>query len=81
MATAASSGTPVRRHLRRAPEDITNAYIVWSITESGKDDDVSKELAKLAGQAKESKAILRCRVANALLNRDGRAEAVRLLRR
>src|SRR5262249_21257887 len=26
----------------RAPEDVTNAYIVWALTESGKDDDVSK---------------------------------------
>src|SRR5205085_10968692 len=28
----------------RAPEEITNAYIVWSITESGADDDIEKEL-------------------------------------
>jgi anti-sigma factor RsiW len=39
----------------RAPDDVTNAYIVWAITESGKEDDVSKELASLAEQAKRSK--------------------------
>ena len=38
----------------RAPDDITNAYIVWALTESGKDDDVTKELNALAEQAKTS---------------------------
>src|SRR5262249_22867342 len=41
-------------HFGRAPDNITNAYIVWAITESGKDDDVSSELAALAEQAKSS---------------------------
>lgn len=63
----------------RAPEDITNAYIVWSITESGP-DDVSKELARLTTQANASKdPYFVAMVANALLNRDGRQTAVELL--
>ena len=39
----------------RAPDDITNAYIVWALTESGKDDDLTDELNALADQAKTSK--------------------------
>ena len=39
----------------RAPDAITNAYIVWALTESGPDDDVTKELDKLVGQAKDAK--------------------------
>ncbi|HEV3022181.1 MAG TPA: alpha-2-macroglobulin family protein, partial [Pirellulales bacterium] len=39
----------------RAPDDVTNAYIVWSLTESGKDDDVTRELNALAEKAKGSK--------------------------
>ena len=39
----------------RAPDHITNAYIVWALTESGKDDDVTKELNALHEQAKTSK--------------------------
>ncbi len=31
----------------RAPEHITNAYIVWALTEGGKDDDITKELNAL----------------------------------
>jgi hypothetical protein len=65
----------------RAPEDVTNAYIVWAITESGKDDDVTKELDALAGQAKTSKdPYFLSLVANSLLNRDRRKEAVDLLK-
>src|SRR5262249_3253657 len=30
-------------HFGHAPENITNAYIVWAITESSKDDDVGNE--------------------------------------
>jgi hypothetical protein len=65
----------------RAPEPITNAYIVWSLTESGKDDDVSKELEALHEQAKTSKdPYFLSLVANSLLNRDRAADAVALLK-
>ena len=54
----------------RAPDDITNAYIVWALTESGKDDDVTKELNALAEQAKTSKdPYFLSLVANSLINR------------
>src|SRR5262249_16047249 len=54
----------------RAPEDITNAYIVWALTESGKDDDLEKELAALTEQGKQSKdPYFLSLVANSLLNR------------
>ncbi len=65
----------------RAPDDITNAYIVWSLTESGKEDDVTKELAALTEQAKTSKdPYFLALVANSLLNRDRAEEASRLLK-
>jgi hypothetical protein len=65
----------------RAPEEITNAYIVWALTESGKEDDVTKELDALAGQAKTSKdPYFLALVANGLLNRDRSAEGVELLK-
>jgi hypothetical protein len=66
----------------RAPDDITNAYIVWSITESGKDDDVTTELEALSGQAKTSKdPYFLALVANSLINRAKTAEATDLLRK
>jgi hypothetical protein len=65
----------------RAPEHITNAYIVWALTESGP-DDVSKELQALTEQAKGSKdPYFLALVANSLLNRDkSSAEALALLK-
>jgi hypothetical protein len=64
----------------RAPDHITNAYIVWSLTESGKEDDVKKELEALADQAKTSKdPYFLSLVANSLINRGKTAEAVKLL--
>ena len=39
----------------RAPDHITNAYIVWALTEGGTDDDLETELKALAEQAKTSK--------------------------
>src|SRR5438132_12002902 len=55
----------------RAPNNITNAYIVWALTESGKDDDIEKELTALAGQAKDSKdPYFIALVANSLINRN-----------
>src|SRR5437764_14925636 len=64
----------------RAPDAVTNAYIVWALTEGGQDDDVTKELDVLAGQAKESKdPYFLALVANALLNRGRADEAVSVL--
>ena len=66
----------------RAPDDITNAYIVWSLTESGKSDDVSKELSSLKEKAEKSNdPYFLALVANALLNRDDRASASVLLKK
>ena len=54
----------------RAPEHITNAYIVWALTESGQDDDLSAELKALSEQAAKSKdPYFLSLVANSLLNR------------
>jgi hypothetical protein len=65
----------------RAPEDITNAYIVWALTESGKDDDVEKELKALAEQARGSKdPYFLALVANGLLNRGKGDEGGALLK-
>ncbi len=66
----------------RAPDEITNAYIIWALTEGGKDDDVTKELNVLNEQAQKSKdPYFLALVANGLLNRDGRADAVRLMKK
>jgi Flp pilus assembly protein TadB len=64
----------------RAPQHITNAYIVWALTESGKDDDLTKELNALHEQAQTSKdPYFLALVANSLINRAKTAEAVVLL--
>src|SRR5262249_32022230 len=61
----------------RAPENITNAYIVWAVTSSGKDDDVTKELDALSGQAKDSNdPYFLALVANSLINRGKTADAM-----
>jgi A-macroglobulin TED domain/Alpha-2-macroglobulin family len=66
----------------RAPEDITNAYIIWSLTESSKDDDVSRELAALGEQAKTSNdPYFLALVANSLINRNQAEAGVALLKR
>jgi hypothetical protein len=66
----------------RAPENITNAYIVWALTESGKDDDITKELNALHEQAKLSKdPYFLSLVANSLINRAKTADAVLLLKK
>ncbi|HYT94223.1 MAG TPA: alpha-2-macroglobulin family protein, partial [Gemmataceae bacterium] len=39
----------------RAPEHVTNAYIVWSLTEAGGDEDLTVELKTLHEAAKSSK--------------------------
>jgi hypothetical protein len=65
----------------RAPQHITNAYIVWALTESGPDDDVEKELKALTDQARTSKdAYFLALVANSLLNRHQEADGLTLLR-
>jgi anti-sigma factor RsiW len=64
----------------RAPDDVTNAYIVWAMTESGKDDDLTKELNALAEQGKTSKdPYFLSLVANSLINRARTDEGVKLL--
>src|SRR5439155_15227631 len=65
-----------------APDNITNAYIVWAITSSGKDDDVTAELNALSGQAKESKdPYFLALVANSLINRGHTADAMGFLKK
>jgi hypothetical protein len=65
----------------RAPQHITDAYIVWALTESGPDDDVTKELDALAKQAKDSKdPYFLALVANSLINRSRHDEATALLK-
>ncbi len=65
----------------RAPNDVTNAYIIWALTESGREDDITKELNLLAEQAKHSDdPYFLALVANSLLNRDRNAEAIAILR-
>src|SRR5262249_35007168 len=39
----------------RAPADITNAYIVWALTEAGTRDELKTELDALYRQGKDSK--------------------------
>jgi uncharacterized protein YfaS (alpha-2-macroglobulin family) len=64
-----------------APESVTNAYIVWSLTESG-DDDVTLELNKLAEEAKSSSnPYFLSLVANSLSNRQRNEEAIAILKR
>jgi hypothetical protein len=66
----------------RAPEHITNAYIVWSLTESGGDDDVTKELNTLADQAKTSKdPYFLALVAHSLINRSRQDEGIEILKK
>ncbi len=68
----------------RAPADITNAYIVWAITESGGDEDIDKELKSLTALAKDSKdaskdAYFLALVGNALINRNQTKEGLDVL--
>src|SRR5207248_1856109 len=63
----------------RAPDNVTNAYIVWAVTESGPEDDVTAELDKLQAEAKTAgDPYFLALVANALLNRN-RADAAQEL--
>ena len=64
----------------RAPEDITNAYIVWALTDAG-NDDVEKELKVLVSQAKESKdPYFLALVGNSLINRSKTEEGLAVLK-
>src|SRR5439155_11510383 len=54
----------------RAPDHITNAYIVWALTEGNADEPLDNELAALHEQAKTSKdPYFVALVGNSLLNR------------
>ncbi len=65
----------------RAPEHITNAYIIWAISESGADDNLEAELAALYEQALASRdPYFLALVGNSLLNRGKTAEGVKLLK-
>jgi anti-sigma factor RsiW len=65
-----------------APEHITNAYIVWALTESGKEDNVDKELAALTKMAEPSKdPYFLALVANSLYNRGKTAAGLALLKK
>jgi hypothetical protein len=71
-----------------APMDLTDAYIVWAITESERSSpnpsDLTTEVAALLSQTKEGKRAkdpyFLALVANALLNRGQRAEGTELLK-
>ena len=66
----------------RAPEPITNAYILWALTETGPAADVTAEVALLKTQAAASSdPYFLALVANVLLNADQKAEAVALLQK
>ncbi len=66
----------------RAPENITNAYIVWAITSSGQDDDVTAEITALGDQARDSKdPYFLALVANSLINRGKSGDAMDLLKK
>jgi hypothetical protein len=66
----------------RAPDHVTNAYIVWALTESSPDDDVSKELDALTEQAKSSKdPYFLALVALSQLNRGKHTEAMANLKK
>jgi uncharacterized protein YfaS (alpha-2-macroglobulin family) len=65
----------------RAPQHITDAYIVWALTETGK-EDLSKEIDKLLREHKDSKdPYFLSLLANSLLNRDRPNEALELLKK
>jgi alpha-2-macroglobulin-like protein len=66
----------------RAPDNITNAYIVWALTESGKDDDITKELTALVSQAEMSTdPYFLALVANSLINRSRVDDATAMLKK
>jgi hypothetical protein len=65
----------------RAPEHLTNAYIVWALTEAGDRDNLDTELKALVGRAKDSTdPYFLSLVGNSLLNRGRTAEALDILK-
>jgi hypothetical protein len=65
----------------RAPDHITNAYIVWALTEAG-DDNLDVELKALLEKAGSSKdPYFLALVGNSLINRNRAAEGVDVLKR
>lgn len=68
-------------HFGRAPKVLTDAYILWTLTESSPDVDVTRELDAVERAAEGSEdPYLLALVANALANR-GRSGAAKLLAR
>jgi hypothetical protein len=66
----------------RAPDDITNAYIVWALTEAGGDDDLETELTALITLAKDSKdPYFLALVGNSLINRNKTQEGQAILKK
>jgi hypothetical protein len=66
----------------RAPDHVTNAYIVWALTEGGKGEDVSKQLEALQERAKTSSdPYFLALVANSLINRGQARDALPLLKK
>ena len=64
-----------------APDEITNAYIVWALSEGG-NDDVDIELTALVKQAKDSKdPYFLALVGNSLVNRNKTKESEDVLRK
>lgn len=58
-------------HFGRATEPVTNAYIVWALTESGREDDVTAELDRLQQESQTvNDPYFLALVANSLFNRD-----------
>jgi hypothetical protein len=65
----------------RAPQNITNAYIVWALTEGGGEDNLDLEMNKLLAEAKTSKdPYFVALVALGQLNRGKTAEGIDLLK-
>src|SRR5438876_3601087 len=65
----------------RAPDDITNAYIVWALTDAG-NDDVETELKVLAAKAKDSKdPYFLALVGNSLINRSKTQDGLEVLKK
>lgn len=66
----------------RAPKEVTDAYIVWALTESKSEGDLETELKALQKQAETSKdAYFLSLVGNSLMNRDQTKEALAILQK
>src|SRR5205807_9057494 len=66
----------------RAPDHVTNAYIVWALTESGSSEDLQREMDALVEKAKTTKdPYFLALVANSLINRARTAQAIPLLKK